>query len=104
MALVVKNLPANAEDETWVPSLGGKIPWISKWQPTPAFLPGKSHGLRSLEGYSPWGRNESDKTECVHSHTHTHNFVNHLGFPITALEKNLFAIKYFVWVPSPKKV
>ena len=33
-----------------------KIPWRSKWQRTPAFLPGKSHGHRSLAGYSPWGR------------------------------------------------
>ena len=34
----------------------GKIPWKWKWQPTPVFLPGKSHGQRSLAGYSPWGR------------------------------------------------
>jgi len=33
----------------------GKIPWRRKWQPIPAFLPGESHGQRSLEGYSPWG-------------------------------------------------
>ena len=33
-----------------------KIPWRRKWQPTPAFLPGKSRGERSLVGYSPWGR------------------------------------------------
>ena len=33
----------------------GKIPWERKWQPTPVFLPGKSHGQRSLAGYSPWG-------------------------------------------------
>ena len=33
-----------------------KIPWRSKWQRTPAFLPGKSHGHRNLAGYSPWGR------------------------------------------------
>ena len=32
-----------------------KIPWRRKWQPTPVFLPGKSHGQRSLEGYSLWG-------------------------------------------------
>ena len=32
----------------------GKIPWSRKWQPTPAFLPGKSHGQSSLMGYSPW--------------------------------------------------
>ena len=36
--------------------LVGKIPWRRKWQPTPVFLPGKSHGQRSLVGYSPWGR------------------------------------------------
>ena len=34
----------------------GKIPWRRKWQPTPVFLPGESHGQRSLMGYSPWGR------------------------------------------------
>ena len=33
----------------------GKIPWRRKWQPTPVFLPGKSHGQRSLVGCSPWG-------------------------------------------------
>ena len=32
-----------------------KIPWRRKWQPTPVFWPGKSHGQRSLVGYSPWG-------------------------------------------------
>ena len=34
-----------------------------KWQPTPGFLPGRSHGQRSLVGYSPWGHRESDLTE-----------------------------------------
>ena len=33
-----------------------KIPWRRKWQPTPVFLLGESHGQRSLVGYSPWGR------------------------------------------------
>ena len=37
-----------------------KIPWRRKWQPTPVFLPGESHEQRSLAGYSPWGRKESD--------------------------------------------
>ena len=40
-----------------------KIPWRRKWQPTPIFLPGKFHRLRSLAGYSPWGHKESDITE-----------------------------------------
>ena len=43
-----------------------KMPWRRKWQPTPVFLPGKSHGLRSLVGYSPWGCKESDMTEQLH--------------------------------------
>ena len=37
--------------EPWV----RKIPWRRKWHPTPALLPGKPHGQRSLAGYSPWG-------------------------------------------------
>ena len=58
----VKNLPAMPE--TWVPSL----PWEDHlegrvWQSTPVFLPGESHGQRSLAGYSPWGCKESDTTE-----------------------------------------
>ena len=40
----------------------GKIPWRRKWQSTPALLPGKSHGRRSLIGCSPWGGKESDTT------------------------------------------
>ena len=39
------------------------LTWRRKWQPTPVFLPGKSHGQRSLVGCSPWGRKESDTTE-----------------------------------------
>ena len=40
-----------------------KIPWRREWLPTPVFLPGESHGQRSLVGYSPWSRRESDTTE-----------------------------------------
>ena len=40
-----------------------KIPWRRKWQPTPVFLPGKSHGQRSLVGYSLWGCKKLDTTE-----------------------------------------
>ena len=42
--------------------------WRRKWQLTPVFLPGKSHGQRSLVGCSPWGRKESDTTEWLHIH------------------------------------
>ena len=60
----VKN-PANAGDpgmELWV----RKIPWRRKWQPTPVFLPGKSHGWRSLVSYSPWSHKELETTEQFH--------------------------------------
>ena len=41
--------------KTWVQSLGREDPLERVWQPTSVFLPGKSHGQRSLEGYSPGG-------------------------------------------------
>ena len=46
---------ATWEAETRVRSLGRKIPWRRAWQSSPVFLPGESHGQRSLVGYSPWG-------------------------------------------------
>ena len=64
VALVVKNLPANARDmrhrfDPWV----GKIPWRRAWQPTLVFLPGEFHGQRSLSGYRPSGCKDSGMTE-----------------------------------------
>ena len=52
--------------DPWV----GKIPWRRKWQSTPVLLPGKFHEQRSLVGYSPRGRKESDTTERLHFHFH----------------------------------
>ena len=40
--------------------------WRRQWHPTPVLLPGESHGQKSLVGYSPWGRKESDRTEGFH--------------------------------------
>ena len=45
------------EFNPWV----GKIPWRKKWQPSPVFLPGESHGQRNLAGYRPWGHNWATK-------------------------------------------
>ena len=53
VAQMVKRLPAM--QETQLQSLGWEISWGRKWQPTPVFLPGKSHGRRRLVSYSPWG-------------------------------------------------
>ena len=53
--------------------------WSWKWHPTPVFLPGESHGQRSLAVYSPWGLKESDTTEHI-THTHTHTQVTVILF------------------------
>ena len=55
---MVKNPPAmgRCTFNPWV----GRIPWRRKWQPTPVTLPGKSHGPRSLVGYSPWALKRHD--------------------------------------------
>ena len=42
------------------------LPRRRQWQPTPVLLPGKSLGRRRLVGFSPWGREESDRTERLH--------------------------------------
>ena len=63
---MVKSLPAcSAEDPGFNPWVR-KIPWRRKWQPTPVFLPGKSHGQRSLVGYHPWGYKELDTVKQLH--------------------------------------
>ena len=50
----------------------GFYPWVQKspwkWQPTPVFLPEKSHGQRTLAGYSPWGHKK------LHTNTHVHTY------------------------------
>ena len=61
-----KNPPANAGDIRNVGYYGGEIPWRRAWQPTPVFLPGESHGQRSLASYSPWSHKESDITEVTY--------------------------------------
>ena len=64
MAQTVQGLPTVWE--TQVQSLGWEDLLEKKWQPTPVFLPGKSHGRRNLEGYNLWGRKQSDTPEQLH--------------------------------------
>ena len=80
----------------WVLSLGWKIPWRRRWQPTPVFLPGESLGQRSLADYSlPRGHKESDMTEqLTHICTHTHaiiiiGFTYHIVNDLRILGKNI---------------
>ena len=64
VAIVVKNLPANAgvvRDAGWIPRSGRSLE--EGMQPTTVFLPGESHGQRSLAGYGPQGHKESDTTK-----------------------------------------
>ena len=55
----------SAGDPRLIPG-SGRSPGEGSGNPTPVLLPGKSHGWRSLMGYSPWGREESDTTERLH--------------------------------------
>ena len=68
LALVVKNPSANARDSASILGVG-KIPQRKQWQPTLVFLPGKSHGQRSLVGYSQWSCKELDTTEWLNTST-----------------------------------
>ena len=70
VAQMVKNLPAvqRSRFDPWV----RKIAWRRKWQPTQVFLPGKSHGQRSLVGYS---HKESDMTEWLVMYACIHNII-----------------------------
>ena len=61
---MVKNPPAKAGHSHSIPG-SGRPPGGGAWQPTPVFLPRESYGQRSLAGYSPWGRKESDTTEAA---------------------------------------
>ena len=57
---------------------------FKKWQSTPGLLPGKSHGQRSLVGYSPWGRKESDTTERLHFTLYFFTLIAEEGFLISS--------------------
>ena len=62
---MVKNPSANAGDIRDLGSIAelGRFLWRRAWQPTPVFLPGESHGRRSVGHYSPWDLKESDTAE-----------------------------------------
>ena len=89
------------EFDSWV----GKIPWRRKWQPTPVFLPGGFHGQRSLAGYSPGGRKESDMIERLNTHTivwihHTSqvllNISTHFQFQYSRYRVCLYTVELMV--------
>ena len=61
---------------------GSQTPWRREWKPTPEFVPGESHGLRSLVGYSTWDCKELDMTEHIYIYTHIYTDTQrHMGLP-----------------------
>ena len=97
----VKRLPAMQETrfDPWV----RKIRWRRKWQPTPVLLPGKSHGWRSLIGYSPWCHKESDMTEQLHFHFHNRAEAPDSN-PVTGFHLNLLPHLSLSFMQQPMSV
>ena len=87
-----------------------KIPWRRKWQPTPVFfLPGESHGQRSLTGYSPWGHKrvgcdlatKQQQWVTLASELTSHIYVilcNLLNFSESQLSCEKYGSKYPTWL------
>ena len=69
---MVKNPPSNAGDVGSIPG-SGRFPGGGHGNPSQVFLPGESHGQRSLAGYSPWGCKESDMIERLNNNNQ-HDF------------------------------
>ena len=68
-----------------------QVQW--KWQPIPVFLPGKSHGRRSLVGYSPWGCKESDMTERLHF---TKTLLNKMQLKLEFIFSHIFVVHIII--------
>ena len=86
VAQTVKNLPAMQETQVW--SMG-RIPWRRKWQPTPVFLPGESHGQRSLVGLQSMGlQTVGEDWANKQTHTHTHKLSTCLSWVWFSREKS----------------
>jgi len=81
-----------------------KISWRRKWKPTLVFLPEKSHGQRSLAGYSPKGHKESDMSDwtCMHARAHTHTHTHTHTYNATLLSHlkrmKIFHLQQHGWI------
>ena len=96
MAQTVKNLPAIHKTQVRFDPWIRKIPWRKEWQPPPGFLPGKFHGQRNLEGYSPWDRKESDTTEWLTLPLKMASALRELPFCSPTLEVNIISPKVYL--------
>ena len=80
-----------------------KIPWRRKWQPIPAFLPGKSHGQRRLAGYSVKGHKKTGLSDWGHTHRDLkiRKWSQHIETAETKVEDNEMCSESSVKVPEP---
>ena len=100
---MVQNLPVCRKPRfsPWV----RKIPWRRAWLPTPVFLPGESHGQRSLTGYSPRSCKQSDRLSNWHTHVQLTAYPESDGFKGLKLDAGEAISKLFhspgkrSWVP-----
>ena len=74
-----------------------KISWRREWLPTPVVLPGKSHGQKTLVGYSPWGCKELD----MNDHTHTHKLSHTCKLFLKDSQKYLLSRWFYMIVNPP---
>ena len=73
--------------ETWVQPLGREDPLEEGMATHSVFLPGESHGQRSLAGYHPWGRKDSDTTERLHCSLSSQDSRVCSYFPVRGLQR-----------------
>ena len=89
-----KESTCNVGDPGLIPGLG-KIPWRRKGQPSPVFLPGKSHGQRSMVGYSPW-RLQRAGHDWV-----TFAFFSYLLYQVSSVQAFVLALSYSLHILYP---
>ena len=80
-------LPMHKTQETWVQSLGREDPLEEEMATHSSILSGKSHGQRTLAGYSPWGHKESDPTERLSMHKGSGNQALTVGEEMSRMQK-----------------
>ena len=87
----VKNVDEEGKETDLVGIIGmyGILTWRKEWLPTLGFLPGETHGKRSLAGYSLWGCKSVTRPSNLHTHTHTHTHTQHPKIPIVSVMEHV---------------
>ena len=82
----MRNVDEEGKETDLVGIIGtyGIVTWRREWLPTPGFLPGESHGQRSLAGYGSWGHKSGDTTEGF-----TQTRVWHPKIPIVSVMEHM---------------